>query len=198
MPTKQYGETAVSGVGRRRIGLYALLMAGCLLPRTGGDGRDDMIKTRTRSSDAPFSPPGGDGFTLDALTTAWNTLRPGLVNSLLMAIPATIVSALLGSMTAYGLTTISWRGQVGVVVLIIAGIFIPYQSVLVPLARSLSGASGLLTASSTPSWVHHGRQLQFLAVTDTCTCSAVDHTHRVRDSDLYLLFRSYYQSSPTR
>ncbi|WP_135302483.1 carbohydrate ABC transporter permease [Haloarcula amylovorans] len=122
---------------RSRIGLYIVLLFGIvfyLFPME--TAVMTMFKTQQAfAQTVPFAPPTGDGFTLAALQTAWNTLRPGLVNSMLMAIPATILSALLGSLTAYGLTTLDWRGQVGVVVLIIAGIFIPYQAVLVPLSQ---------------------------------------------------------------
>jgi glucose/mannose transport system permease protein len=62
-------------------------------------------------------------------------LGQGLVNSVILVVPATILSGLLGSMAAFGLTTISWRGQIGIYILFVAGIFIPYQAVLVPLTQ---------------------------------------------------------------
>ncbi|MFC6835970.1 carbohydrate ABC transporter permease [Halomarina ordinaria] len=121
----------------RRIGLYTVLgalVAFYLLPLEAG------IMTSIKTSDAfartvPFAPPGPDGFTLSAWGTAWETLRPMLVDSVLLAVPAALLSALFGSLAAYGLTNVDWRGQVAVVVLFVAGIFIPYQAVLVPLAR---------------------------------------------------------------
>jgi len=182
-----------------RIGLYALLLAGIafyLFPVETAV----MTMFKTESAFArtlPFAPPGADGFTLEALSTAWNTLRPGLLNSLLMAIPATIMSALLGSLTAYGLTTISWRGQVGVVVLIIAGIFIPYQAVLVPLAQFwfqilpglvegfINTFFGFITGGS---WQYPSRNgyVQLLQLSITHAAYGIPICT--------LLFRSYYQS----
>ncbi|WP_330633335.1 carbohydrate ABC transporter permease [Halocatena halophila] len=86
-------------------------------------------------STAPFLPPGLDGFTLEKWRQAFSQLANGLFNSLVLAIPATILSALLGSTAAYGLTTLNWRGQMPILVLFIAGIFIPYQAVLIPLSK---------------------------------------------------------------
>ncbi|MBV0900990.1 carbohydrate ABC transporter permease [Haloarcula salina] len=134
--TRDYVEE-LRDMDNSRIGLYAVLLFGIVFYLFPVETAVmTMFKTQGEfARTLPFAPPSADGFTLSALATAWNTLRPGLLNSLVMAIPATIMSALLGSLTAYGLTTISWRGQVGVVVFIIAGIFIPYQAVLVPLAQ---------------------------------------------------------------
>ncbi len=139
----------------------------------------------------PIAPPGTDGFTLDALTTAWNTLRPGLVNSLLTAIPATIVSALLGSMTAYGLTTITWRGRSAWSGLIIAGIFIPYQAVLVPLTQFWShvpGSQRLLTDRLSFVWAL-GVPNDYVGIVELVV------THVAYGIPICtLLFRTYYKT----
>ena len=87
------------------------------------------------TGDAPFLPPLPADMTLQPFLNAVDSLTSGLINSLILVIPATILSGLLGSMAAYGLTTVSWRGQVGIYVLFVAGIFIPYQAVLVPLTQ---------------------------------------------------------------
>jgi glucose/mannose transport system permease protein len=84
---------------------------------------------------APYAPPSPSSFTLEKWKTAFAGLSRGLLNSLVMAIPATVFSAVLGSFTAYGITKAEWRGQNAVLALLVAGIFIPYQSVLVPLSR---------------------------------------------------------------
>ena len=87
------------------------------------------------TGDAPFLPPLPTDMTLQPFLNAVDGLSRGLVNSLILVVPATILSGLLGSMAAYGLTTVNWRGQVGIYVLFVAGIFIPYQAVLVPLTQ---------------------------------------------------------------
>ena len=85
----------------------------------------------------PMEPlvPGTGQFSLQPWVSAFDLLGQGLVNSVILVVPATILSGLLGSMAAYGLTTISWRGQIGIYILFVAGIFIPYQAVLVPLTQ---------------------------------------------------------------
>jgi glucose/mannose transport system permease protein len=127
----------LSNVSRKRVALYGvlgLMVAFYLTPLESGI--TTAVKTTEAVTEtAPFAPPGADGFSLGALETAWNTLAPTMVNSVIMAVPATVLSATLGSMAAYGLTGIDWRGQVAVVLLFVAAIFIPYQAVLVPLSR---------------------------------------------------------------
>src|SRR6056297_1042715 len=96
----------------------------------------------------PLEPliPGTGEFSLGPWSTAFEGLRSGLVNSLILVVPATILSGLLGSMAAFGLTTISWRGQIGIYILFVAGIFIPYQAVLVPLTQFWYNVVPLRTA----------------------------------------------------
>ncbi|GAD51572.1 inositol transport system permease protein [Halarchaeum acidiphilum MH1-52-1] len=127
--------TDSTGTDWRRVGLYAvlvLLVVFYLLPLW--TGLMTSIKIDALST-APFLPPAPSGFTAIHWTRAAHALAGGLVNSLILAIPGTILSALLGSMAAYGLTTLEWRYQIPVLVLFIAGIFIPYQAVLIPVSK---------------------------------------------------------------
>ncbi|ELY55676.1 carbohydrate ABC transporter permease [Natronococcus jeotgali] len=120
-----------------RVGLYAALVGLTifyLIPVQSG------FVTSIKTSEAlintqPFAPPGPDGATVEKWAFAFDALSRGLVNSLVFTVPATILCAVLGSMAAYGLTLVDWRGQVAVFVLFIAGIFIPYQSVVIPLTQ---------------------------------------------------------------
>ncbi len=125
------------GESRRRQTLYVvlgLLVVFYLSPLFSG--LMTALKTQTAvSTTAPFAPPPAGEITTAAIETAWDTLAPTMVNSMLMVVPATILSATLGSLAAYGLTHMNWRGQLAVVVLFVAGIFIPYQAVLVPLSQ---------------------------------------------------------------
>jgi len=72
---------------------------------------------------------------LDAFGTAFNKLRIPILNSLTFTIPATILSCVLGSMTGYALTKVKFRGANTIFLLVIVGIFIPYQAVLIPLVQ---------------------------------------------------------------
>lgn len=134
---------AVTGTSPRRIILYATLLAAVAFYVSPlYTGLMTAFKTEigfTRTS--PYTPPISF-FTLEPWFDGWGQLQGHLtdldgamVNSILYTVPATVISAFLGSITAYGLTKIDWRGQLGLLVLIVAGVFIPYQSVLVPLSR---------------------------------------------------------------
>ncbi len=120
-----------------RIALYAILVvltAFFLVPIETGlvtSFKTNAAVTRT----APYLPPGPGGFTLENWVAAFDALAPGLVNSALLAVPATILGAVFGSLAAYGLTQVSWRGQIPILILFVAGVFIPYQAVLVPLSQ---------------------------------------------------------------
>jgi len=119
----------------RRVGLYGVLVALVVFYLVPLEiGLVTSLKANPLAS-LPFAPPTPSGFTLEEWGRAFGALQSGLVNSLLLAVPATVLSALLGSMAAYGLTSLQWRGQVGVFALFLAGIFIPYQAVLLPVSR---------------------------------------------------------------
>jgi len=122
---------------RGRVGLYVVLLAMVafyLAPLEAG--LVTAFKTEVGFLETtPYAPPPAGEFTVEAWRTAFGRLQQGLVNSALMAVPATVLSALFGSLAAYGLTNLNWRGQVGVLVLFVAGVFLPYQSVLVPLTQ---------------------------------------------------------------
>jgi glucose/mannose transport system permease protein len=68
---------------------------------------------------------------------AWDALRPYMPNSLQMAIPATIGSSLLGAINGYLLSKWKFRGSDILFSLVLFGMFIPYQSILVPLIETL-------------------------------------------------------------
>ena len=136
-------ERSLFGYSLPRLGLYAIL-AGMtvfyLIPIETGL-MTAITSPETYTGQFPYLPPleplvpNTGQFSLASWQGALDGLGQGLVNSLILVVPATIFSGLLGSMAAFGLTTISWRGQVGIYVLFVAGIFIPYQAVLVPLTQ---------------------------------------------------------------
>lgn len=83
---------------------------------------------------------------------AWNAFRPYLINSLVLVIPATLLSAVLGSLNGYVLSKWKFRGANVIFPLMLFGMFIPYQSILIPLFRFLNSInlygniSGLILA----------------------------------------------------
>jgi glucose/mannose transport system permease protein len=59
-------------------------------------------------------------------------------NSLYLTVPATIISSMLGSANGYVLSKWKFRGSNTLFTLLLFGMFIPYQSVLIPLMQTLS------------------------------------------------------------
>ncbi|MFB6268621.1 MAG: carbohydrate ABC transporter permease [Halobacterium sp.] len=177
--------TDSDSVGVQRVALYATLLALVAFYLSPLESAImTAFKTQTGFFEtSPFVPPTPSTFTVDAWAQAFERLQDGLVNSLLFTIPATLLSATFGSLVAYGLTNTKWRGQAFVLVLLIAGIFIPYQSVLLPLSRfwSIVDVSALFSGfeplASRPGLVA-------LAVTHTAYGIPITT----------LLFRAHYQS----
>ena len=68
---------------------------------------------------------------------AFQRLWPNMKNSLLMVIPATIISSFIGAINGYLLSKWKFRGSDILFTLMLFGFFIPYQSILFPLVRFL-------------------------------------------------------------
>jgi glucose/mannose transport system permease protein len=64
---------------------------------------------------------------------AWRAFAPKLRNSLVLTIVASVVSAMMGSLNGYVLSKWQFRGSKLIFSLMLFGMFIPYQSVLIPL-----------------------------------------------------------------
>ncbi|ACM07097.1 carbohydrate ABC transporter permease [Thermomicrobium roseum] len=77
------------------------------------------------------------GLRFDSFMAAWKTLERSFLNSFQMVIPATIVSSLLGSLNGYVLSKWRFRGSDALFTAILFGMFIPYQSILIPLVLTL-------------------------------------------------------------
>ena len=76
--------------------------------------------------------------TLEAFGSAFEVLAPSFLNSVLLVVPATVLSALLGSLNGYVLAKWKFRGANAIFALLLFGMFIPYQSILIPLFQFLS------------------------------------------------------------
>src|SRR3954447_15400490 len=85
-----------------------------------------------------------EGFSLDSFRDAWlgndQTAIPGIArnfwNTILLTVPATIISAILGSVNGYVLSKWKFRGADVLFPVILFGMFIPYQAVLIPLVQT--------------------------------------------------------------
>ena len=70
---------------------------------------------------------------LQAFAAAFERLAPHLRNSLMLVVPATLASAALGSINGYIFSKWRFRGADTIFALMLFGMFIPYQSILIPL-----------------------------------------------------------------
>ncbi|MGY4686328.1 carbohydrate ABC transporter permease [Petrotoga mexicana] len=66
---------------------------------------------------------------------AFARLGPNLKNSFYLTIPATLISAIIGSINGFALSKLRFKYSNTVFALILFGMFIPYQSVLFPLIQ---------------------------------------------------------------
>ena len=79
-------------------------------------------------------------FSLDSFEAVWPKLQSGFGNSLVVTIPAAIISALLGSANGFVLARTRLPGANIIFPLILFGIFVPYQAVLIPLVQTMTAA----------------------------------------------------------
>ena len=94
--------------------------------------------------------------TLDAWRAAWSTacisvscagLKGYFVNSIVIVVPSVILSVALGALNGYVLTKWRFRGADLVFGALLFGCFIPFQIVLIPMARTL----GFLGLAGSPA-----------------------------------------------
>jgi glucose/mannose transport system permease protein len=121
--------------------------------------------------------------TFTAWAKAWGSACVGLScegihgffwNSIKMVAPAVAVSTILGALNGYVLTKWRFRGHRIIFAIMLFGCFIPFQAVLLPMARVL-GAVGLANSTAGLVLVHIVYGLGFTT----------------------LFFRNYYESFPT-
>ena len=118
----------------------------------------------------------------DAWEAAWSGreydagnvfLRPFFWNSIKMVVPAVVISTFFGALNGYVLTKWRFRGDNLVFILFLFGCFIPYQAILLPMARTL-GVLGISNSITGLVVVHSIYGLSFTT----------------------LFFRNYYVSIP--
>jgi glucose/mannose transport system permease protein len=75
--------------------------------------------------------------TFENFRLAFDALRPGFLNSVFLTVPGVLISSILGSLNGYVLSKWKFRGSNLIFTLILFGMFIPYQSILIPLVQFL-------------------------------------------------------------
>ncbi|MBO6512311.1 MAG: carbohydrate ABC transporter permease, partial [Roseibium sp.] len=144
-------DTAVRTGGVSRFIIYTVLLVFCLyyllplyvmvvnslkpLDEIRGGGMLSLPQTWTIA-------PWGSAWSTAQIGVEATGLRPYFVNSLLMVVPAVAISTLLGALNGYVLTKWRFRGDTIIFGLMLFGCFIPFQMVLIPMARML-GLMGL-------------------------------------------------------
>ncbi|OBZ92594.1 sugar ABC transporter permease [Pararhizobium polonicum] len=122
-------------------------------------------------------------WTLEPWRSAWSTaqigvqptgLRPFFINSILMVVPAVAISTIIGALNGYVLTKWRFPGSGVFFGMLLLSCFIPFQIVLIPMARML-GIFGLAGTTSGLVFVHVVYGLGFTT----------------------LYFRNYYEAFPT-
>jgi glucose/mannose transport system permease protein len=79
---------------------------------------------------------------IDGFSQAWAKVAPNFINSIIITVPAAIISAFIGSINGYVFAKWKFRGSNTIFILFLVGMFLPYQGVLIPLVRVLQ-AMGL-------------------------------------------------------
>jgi glucose/mannose transport system permease protein len=108
-------------------------------------------------------------FSTQHWSTAWSTfcvnafckgIQPFFFNSLLMTIPATIISTAIGAINGYALSAWRFRGSEALFGFMTLGVFLPGQMVLLPWAYTL-GTLGLTNTVSGLILIHCVQGLAF-------------------------------------
>jgi len=79
------------------------------------------------------------GLDLAGFIEAYGKLAPNFANSVRLVVPATLISAAIGSLNGYVLAKWRFRGSEVIFPLILFGMFIPYQAILIPLLQVTRG-----------------------------------------------------------
>ncbi|MBE0408351.1 MAG: carbohydrate ABC transporter permease [Anaerolineales bacterium] len=128
---------------------------------------------------------------LESFRDAFTSLQPHFKNSLVLTIPAAIISAILGSVNGYILS--KWRFRFSEILfpLILFGMFIPYQSILIPLVQTLQSITNTALSMGYP------RELLWL-LPGYGNISGLAFAHIVYGIPITtLIFRNYYAAVPT-
>lgn len=91
--------------------------------------------------------------TFGAWAKAWEAMDGYFWNSVKIVVPAVLISTLLGAFNGYVLTKWRFRGSEVFFAMLLIGCFIPFQVVLLPMARTL-GAVGLAGTTTGLVFVH--------------------------------------------
>lgn len=113
------------------------------------------------------------GLYLESFSVAWSKVSPNFINSIMVTVPAAIISSLIGSVNGYIFSKWRFRGANVLFLLFLVGMFLPYQGVLIPMVLTLRSV-GLYGKVAGLIFIHCVFGIPITA----------------------LMFRSYYQGVP--
>ncbi|MBI1299556.1 ABC transporter permease subunit [bacterium] len=77
------------------------------------------------------------GIYFEGVVDAWSRVSPNFWNSVIVTVPAALISSLIGSLNGYIFAKWRFRGADTLFVLFLVGMFLPYQGILIPLVLTL-------------------------------------------------------------
>ena len=77
------------------------------------------------------------GFYLGSFTEAWKLVSPNFKNSVMITVPAALISSMIGSINGYIFAKWRFKGADTLFILFLVGMFLPYQGILIPLVLTL-------------------------------------------------------------
>lgn len=93
------------------------------------------------------------GIHFDNYIEAYSQLAPSLWNSFIMVIPAAVISSMLGSLNGFILAKWKFRGADFIFPFILFGMFIPYQSILIPLVIFINNTLRVIGMGGIPALI---------------------------------------------
>lgn len=77
------------------------------------------------------------GLYFGSFTEAWRLVSPNFKNSVMITVPAALISSMIGSINGYIFAKWRFKGADTLFILFLVGMFLPYQGVLIPLVLTL-------------------------------------------------------------
>jgi glucose/mannose transport system permease protein len=77
------------------------------------------------------------GVNFGSYVEAWSKVSPNFINSVIITVPAAIISSFIGSINGYIFAKWRFRGSNTIFLLFLIGMFLPYQGILIPLVLTL-------------------------------------------------------------
>ncbi|HWQ11528.1 MAG TPA: carbohydrate ABC transporter permease [Roseiflexaceae bacterium] len=77
------------------------------------------------------------GLYFGSFGAAWTAVAPNFWNSVVITVPAAVISSFIGSINGYIFAKWRFRGADTLFILFLVGMFLPYQGILIPLVQTL-------------------------------------------------------------